>query len=56
MILQVHDELVLECPENEVDSTRVVVQKAMESAYSISIPLTTEAKWGSNWDELSNPE
>jgi DNA polymerase-1 len=52
MILQVHDELVLECPASELEQTARVVQQVMENAYPISIPLTTEARWGKNWDEL----
>lgn len=52
MILQVHDELVLECPADELEHTARVVQQVMENAYPISIPLTTEARWGRNWDEL----
>lgn len=52
MILQVHDELVLECPRSELGQTARVVQQVMESAYPISIPLTTEARWGTNWDDL----
>ena len=52
MILQVHDELVVDCPKAELASTMAVVQEAMETAYPMSIPLTTEAKWGPNWDEL----
>ncbi len=51
-ILQVHDELVLECPRSELEQTAHVVQQVMENAYPISIPLTTEARWGINWDEL----
>jgi len=52
MILQVHDELVLECPRSELEQTARVVQQVMETAYPISIPLTTEARWGTNWDDL----
>lgn len=52
MILQVHDELVLECPRNELEQTVRVVQRVMETAYPMSIPLTTEARWGNNWQEL----
>ena len=52
MILQVHDELVLECPRSELEQTARVVQRVMETAYPISIPLTTEARWGTNWDDL----
>lgn len=52
MLLQVHDELVIECSEDELESTAVVVQQAMESAYSLTIPLLTEARFGKNWDDM----
>lgn len=52
MLLQVHDEIVLECPESELDETARVVQKTMESAYPLSIPLLTEARWGLSWGEM----
>jgi len=52
MLLQVHDELVLECPRSELLPTARVVRQVMETAYPISIPLSTEARWGTNWDEL----
>jgi DNA polymerase-1 len=52
MLLQVHDELVLECPRSELSSVAGVVQQVMENAYPIGIPLTTEARWGLNWDEI----
>lgn len=52
MLLQVHDELVLEVPENERDETVQVVCGVMESAYPLSIPLVTEARWGHNWGSL----
>jgi DNA polymerase-1 len=52
MLLQVHDELVLECPAKEVAHTAVAVQQVMEEAYSLSIPLATEARSGVNWGEL----
>jgi DNA polymerase-1 len=52
MLLQVHDELVMECPQAELTRVARVVQDIMENAYPLSIPLTTEARWGTNWDEL----
>jgi DNA polymerase-1 len=52
MLLQVHDELVLEVPENERDETVRVVRGVMENAYPLSIPLVTEARWGQNWGSL----
>ncbi|MFZ5908418.1 MAG: DNA polymerase I [Chloroflexota bacterium] len=52
MLLQVHDEVVLECPQNELHETAQVVQQAMETAYSLDIPLLTEARLGTNWGEM----
>jgi DNA polymerase-1 len=52
MLLQVHDELVIECPHTELNSVVGVVRNVMENAYTLAIPLTTEARWGMNWDEL----
>jgi len=52
MLLQVHDELVLEAPENEVQETIALVKEAMENAYQLDIPLITDASWGQNWGEL----
>ncbi|MEI8130960.1 MAG: DNA polymerase I [Leptolinea sp.] len=52
LLLQVHDELVLECPFLELVNTAKVVMDIMEGAYPFSIPLLTEAKWGQNWGEM----
>ncbi len=52
--LQVHDELVLECPVNELRETAELVQKVMETAYQLSIPLSTDSRWGTNWGEMAS--
>ncbi|OQX63671.1 MAG: DNA polymerase I, partial [Anaerolinea sp. 4484_236] len=52
VLLQVHDEVVIECPKSELDVTIKVVQNAMESAYSLDIPLTTDARFGKRWGDL----
>ena len=52
MLLQVHDEIVLECPQGELEKTARVVQQVMEDAYKLSIPLSTEARWGHSWGEM----
>lgn len=52
MILQVHDELVLECPRQELTRTAAIVQQVMGEAYTLSVPLLTEARWGLNWGEM----
>ena len=50
--MQVHDELVLEIPEEELKQTAKVVQQTMEGAYTLSIPLLTDAKCGAHWGNL----
>jgi len=50
--LQVHDELIFECLEEELDPCRDTIQNIMENAYTLSIPLLTEAKAGKNWGSL----
>ena len=52
MLLQVHDELVLEVPQEELEKTAKLVQEVMASAYQLDIPLSTEARWGQNWGEM----
>ena len=52
MLLQVHDELVLECPDQELLATAQLVQAVMEDAYTLSIPLMTDAHSGKNWGEM----
>jgi DNA polymerase I len=52
MLLQVHDEIVLECPRAEMEQTARVVQKTMEEAYPMDIPLSTEARWGQSWGAM----
>ena len=53
MILQVHDELIFEVPEDELDKATKVVKEVMEGAYPLSVPLVTEARIGDNWGELT---
>ena len=53
LLLQVHDELVLECPENELKETVKIVRTMMENAYNLVIPLKTEARFGHDWGDLS---
>jgi DNA polymerase-1 len=52
LLLQVHDELLLECPKNELKETGRVVREVMENAYQLSIPLLADAAWGTNWGKL----
>lgn len=56
MLLQVHDELVVEVPETEITQTTRVVQRAMEEAYKLDVPLKTDARCGKNWDDMAPVE
>ncbi|MEE9269352.1 MAG: DNA polymerase I [Candidatus Krumholzibacteria bacterium] len=51
MILQVHDELLLEAPEREVPEVTVLVREAMEGAMSLRVPLKVDIGLGRNWLE-----
>jgi DNA polymerase-1 len=55
MLLQVHDELVFEVPDDEVEKTLPVIKKVMEEAplpaLSLSVPLAVDAHAANNWDE-----
>jgi DNA polymerase-1 len=52
LLLQVHDELVLEVPPDALTETTRVVQSVMENAYPLEVPLLTEARSGINWGAL----
>jgi len=49
MLLQVHDELVFECPPEEVDSLRTLVKRDMEGVLDLKVPLVVDIGVGSNW-------
>ncbi len=52
LILQVHDELVLEVPTDELPRLVPLVRATMESAYTLSVPLRAEVNIGANWAEM----
>jgi DNA polymerase-1 len=52
VLLQVHDELVLECPQPELSQTAKIVRQVMESAFDLKVALQTEARFGSNWGKM----
>ncbi len=56
ILLQVHDELVLECLEEEKEACAKLVAKEMTAAFKLKVPLQTEAKWGNNWREMEEME
>ncbi len=52
MLLQVHDELIFEVPEAELAKATDLVQRVMEGAYKLDIPLSTDAKAGASWGAM----
>lgn len=53
MVLQVHDELLFECPADEVKRLAPLVREAMEGAFPLDVPLKVEVKSGENWWEVT---
>lgn len=51
LILQVHDELIVECPEAIASQVAILISQEMEQAANLSVPLLAEAKWGGSWYE-----
>ena len=49
LLLQVHDELIVECPEAIAPEVAALVSSEMEQVASLNVPLTAEAKWGKSW-------
>jgi len=51
MLLQVHDELVFEVPESELERLDKLVSEVMEQAVALHVPLITDSSWGKTWYE-----
>ncbi|RWY85934.1 DNA polymerase I [Pediococcus acidilactici] len=49
MLLQVHDELIFEVPDEEMSVIKELVPKVMDSAINLDVPLKVETSWGNNW-------
>jgi DNA polymerase-1 len=52
MLLQVHDELVLEAPAEEVAAVAELTRDVMQSAYTLAVPLKVDVEAGPNWRDL----
>jgi DNA polymerase-1 len=52
MIMQVHDELVFDLPQSEIDPVRAAVTEEMEQAMPLAVPLRVDVKVGKNWEEV----
>ena len=53
MLLQVHDDLVLEVPREEVDAVVPILRDTMEGALKLDVPLTVDVKVGDNWESMT---
>lgn len=49
MLLQVHDELIFEVPDEELETVKKLIPKVMDSAISLNVPLKVESHWGKTW-------
>lgn len=52
MLLQVHDELIFECPEDSVEKAVMIIQHEMENAVQLKVPLRVSVEHGKNWGEF----
>jgi DNA polymerase-1 len=53
VMLQVHDELVVELPRDAVDATAQTLRDEMSAAYALDVPLIVDVRVGTNWDEMT---
>jgi DNA polymerase-1 len=53
MVLQVHDEVVLEVPRNELDAASALTRRVMEHAYTLDVPLKVDVEAGENWFDMT---
>ena len=51
LVLQVHDELIIDCPEHEAEQVKEILKNEMEKAVALSVPLTVDANIGKTWFE-----
>ena len=51
LVMQVHDELIVECPDKDASAVRAILKEEMEGVAQLSVPLTVEVSSGKNWLE-----
>ena len=56
MILQVHDELIFECPNEEIEEMRALCREIMPQSLEMKVPLKVDTKVGRNWGEMQYGE
>ena len=49
LILQVHDELIVECPDEEAERVKLLLTEEMENAVNMAVPMKADANIGKNW-------
>ncbi|NJK82162.1 MAG: hypothetical protein HC876_07815 [Chloroflexaceae bacterium] len=54
MLLQVHDELILEVPHAEIETVQQLVREVMENVYQLNVPLQVGVEIGDNWEEMTS--
>jgi DNA polymerase-1 len=52
LLLQVHDELLLECPQGEAEAISALVRREMEGCYPLNVPLTVSIGTGPTWFDV----
>ena len=52
MLLQVHDELIFEAPEDEIEKLKIIVPEVMESAIELLVPLKVDSSFGKSWYDM----
>ena len=54
LIMQVHDELMVECPEEEAEAMTALVKEEMENAVKLKVVLSVDASYGKSWYEAKS--
>ncbi len=52
MLLQVHDELIFECPADETEAVKEIAVRLMPASVEMAVPLRVDLKQGRNWGEM----
>ena len=52
LLIQVHDELLVECPDDEVPRVREILRESMEGVVELSVPLAVALKTGKSWEDM----